>query len=82
VPANIAEGWGRGSTKEYIQFLHIARGSLMELETHLIIAQKLSYIDTVNANIFQRYIEGIGKMINQLINSLNKANKQRLIRNT
>jgi four helix bundle protein len=82
VPANIAEGWGRGSTKEYIQFLHIARGSLMELETHLIIAQKLSYIDTVNANIFQRYIEEIGKMINQLINSLKKANNQRLIRNT
>ena len=54
----------------------------MELETHLIIAQKLSYIDTVNANIFQRYIEGIGKMINQLINSLKKANNQRLIRNT
>ena len=82
MPANIAEGWGRGSTKEYIQFLHIARGSLMELETHLIIAQKLSYIDTVNANIFQRYIEEIGKMINQLINSLKKANNQRLIRNT
>ena len=73
VPANIAEGWGRGSTKEYIQFLHIARGSLMELETHLIIAQKLSYIDTVNANIFKRYIEEIGKMINQLINYSEKS---------
>ena len=82
VPANIAEGWGRGSTKEYIQFLHIARGSLMELETHLIIAQKLGYIEIINSNAFQRYIEEIGKMINQLINSLNKANKQRLIRNT
>ena len=44
VPANIAEGWGRGSTKEYIQFLHIARGSLLELETHIIIAQKLDYL--------------------------------------
>jgi four helix bundle protein len=73
VPANIAEGWGRGSTKEYIQFLHIARGSLMELETHLIIAQKLGYIDTVNSNAFQRYIEEIGKMINQLINYFEKS---------
>lgn len=44
VPANIAEGWGRGSTKEYL--LRVSRGSLAELETHLIISYKLDFIST------------------------------------
>jgi four helix bundle protein len=70
VPANIAEGWGRGSTKEYIQFLHIARGSLLELETHIIITQKLDYISNDQLNEICGSIEGIAKMLNRLINTL------------
>ena len=41
IPANIAEGWGRSGSKEFQQFLQIAQGSLRELETHLILAQRV-----------------------------------------
>lgn len=45
IPSNIAEGYGRQFKKETVQFLHIARGSLFELEPQLFIASDLSYID-------------------------------------
>jgi four helix bundle protein len=44
VAANIAEGYGRGSRKEYLQFLSIEQGSLKETEIHIIIAERLSYV--------------------------------------
>ena len=44
IPSNIAEGHGRGSRTDYIRFLRIARGSLMELQTQLILAEQLNLI--------------------------------------
>lgn len=70
IPANIAEGWGRGSTKEYLQFLRIARASLMELETHLVLATRLGYIPQDTAATLQREVESLGKRINRLITRL------------
>lgn len=70
IPANIAEGWGRGSTKEYIQFLLIARGSLMELETHLIIASRLGYLNSPQHDQLSNDLQRVGKMLNRLIQSL------------
>lgn len=70
VSANIAEGWGRGTTKEYIHFLMVARGSLMELETHSIIARGLGFMNQEQLNETSGKIEEIAKMLNGLIQSL------------
>ena len=67
VPANIAEGWGRGSRGEYIQFLTVARGSLMELETHLIIAGNLNFLDSEKSDRAMSMVNEIEKMLNRLI---------------
>ena len=70
IPANIAEGWGRGSTKEYIQFLLVARGSLLELETHLVISQKLNYVKEEQLEDLKMQTRRIGRMLNGLIQAL------------
>ena len=44
LPSNIAEGSSRGSTKDFIRFLNIASGSLAEIETQLVIAERIGYI--------------------------------------
>lgn len=73
IPANVAEGWGRGSRKEYVQFLTVARGSLMELETHLFIAEGLEYITDEQLGALQRETADIGMMLNRLMQSLRRT---------
>ena len=73
VPMNIAEGKGRNSKKEFIQFLYIARGSINETVTLLIIFNKLGWIDTATFNSFISEGEEISKMLNGLINSIKKT---------
>ncbi|MEN9445985.1 MAG: hypothetical protein RL728_497, partial [Bacteroidota bacterium] len=55
IPSNIAEGFGRNSTKSYVNFLKISRGSLYELETQLIIAEKQNFISDLD--LLQSIIE-------------------------
>jgi four helix bundle protein len=68
VPSNIAEGAARSTTKEFIQFLCVARGSLAELETQLIIAVDLGFLN--NTNDCQSLIAGLFAKMNALINAL------------
>ena len=70
ISSNIAEGWGRGTTKEYIYFLRVAKGSLLELETQVIIAFKLKYINQNDLNIVSDIIISIAMMLNKLISKL------------
>ena len=76
VPLNIAEGWGRESTKSYIQFLKISRGSILEVETCLLICKNLNYISLDEYIKIDSQIEIVSKMLNALIKSLkNRLNE-------
>lgn len=72
VPANIAEGYGRDSAKSYAQFLRVARGSLNEAETHILLAVRLELIEAAHAAQLLRTSEAISKMLNGLIKSIAK----------
>lgn len=63
VPANIAEGNARGSRKEYSHFLSIAKGSLVEAETFLLLAARLGYIEESQTECALSLITEIGRML-------------------
>ena len=71
VPANIAEGWGRESSKNYVQFLRTSRGSLFELETIITISNNLDYLSIDQYTGIRREIEELGKMLNSIIQKIN-----------
>jgi four helix bundle protein len=73
VHSNIAEGKGRYSKKEYIRFLHISRGSLFESVSQLIFFHKRGMISLEALNKLEDDAGEIGKMLNGLINSIEKS---------
>lgn len=77
IPSNIAEGYERSTTAEYIRFLMIARGSKAELETQLHICNQLKMGGEEKNSVLQSNCEEIGKMLNSLISSLNRKQTPR-----
>jgi four helix bundle protein len=70
ISANIAEGTGRNTLKEYVQFLYVARGSIEETKYHLILSKDLGYLCSDRfTELYEGYNE-VGRMLNGLIKSL------------
>lgn len=70
VPSNIAEGYGRTHRKEYMFHLSVARGSLMELDTQLLICERIKYITATKLKPVWDRSQIVGKLLTGLINSL------------
>jgi four helix bundle protein len=73
MPANIAEGFSRHSKAHYIQHLWIAHGSAAELETEVELGRRLALIPIDHADLLIRDAQEIGRMINGLVKSLERA---------
>ena len=80
IPSNIAEGYGRNSKKEYIQFLSIAKGSGYELETQMILTIRIGYVTEQEILPIMNLLTEIGKIINSMISKL-KTNPKSLTPN-
>jgi four helix bundle protein len=70
VPANIAEGHGRENTGNFVQHLRISQGSLKELETHLLLAERVGTLPALNLPPVLAQCESLAKMLRAPIRSL------------
>ncbi len=72
IAANIAEGYGRELTGSFIQFLRVAQGSVKELETHWMIAERIGLATKEEAASLLKTCESLGKMLRNLIRALER----------
>ncbi|WP_010663277.1 four helix bundle protein [Marinilabilia salmonicolor] len=73
VPSNIAEGYGRNQTRDFIRFLQISMGSLYELQTQMEICYRLAYIEKEEYDNFDLDSVEIAKMLSALIRKLKES---------
>ncbi len=76
VPSNIAEGYGRKRKQDYLRFLHIALGSLCELETQVLLAIRLEFTDDDSAVPITGLIRDVDRLLSALIRSLSRTYKE------
>ena len=74
IAANIAEGHGRENSGSFVQFLRMAQGSLKELETHLLLAVRVSLVPTGDAEPLLQKCDEFGRMLRSLIRSIQRRN--------
>lgn len=70
IPSNIAEGQARKSTAEFLNFLSIANGSRAEMETQILLAQRLKYVTNETSQPILNLSEEVSRLLNGLMNSL------------
>jgi len=70
IPANIAEGYGRETRGDYVRFLRVSQGSLKELETHLLLAERVSLVPSVQIAPVLALADDLGRMLRSPIRSL------------
>jgi len=75
IPSNIAEGQARNTTRDFLHFLAIAYGSLKELETQILIAERLGYITNQQSNTLVQFTTEIARLISGLSNSLKRRSQ-------
>ncbi|HWE04879.1 MAG TPA: four helix bundle protein [Tepidisphaeraceae bacterium] len=73
VPSNIAEGQGRGPGSSFANFLRIAYGSLQEVQTQILIAERLQYIDSEQVRLPMELSDEVGRIIKDLLRSLDNG---------
>ena len=70
IPSNIAEGQARRSSKEFVQYLSVARGSAAELETQLLLSVRIGYLASSDVIETQNLLNEVVRILNALINKL------------
>jgi len=73
IPSNIAEGQGRQGPRDFLRFLWMAHGSLREVETQVLIAERLRYLGSETVASLLTMTSEVGRLLNGLIRSINQS---------